>query len=150
MNDNVYSDSVYPDEEMMNMFPQVHKKMMPYIGEAIKLYGNEPLTEDSLNKMSQYVVRKSFAAEPPPQWHSERSLNDIAKSMVLIDLMDGDDDDYGFDGLDGSNDIETQGFFPIFPFFPFFFDGRGFRRRRFRHGSGGHGRPGGHRGGGRR
>ena len=122
---------------MENLYPVVFGRMIPYIDEAIESeaarLGEDMsgLTEESLGRMVQYLLKKSnFIVEPPPHWHNERTLNDIGRALVLDALLfDYADDDAEAMGVKTQSCPYCNSGFPFFPFYPFFpFPRRGFRR----------------------
>jgi hypothetical protein len=80
------------DEDYLRLYPEIHRRVLPYIDEAIDEFdnGGEELNEDSLNRMAQYAVSRSdLLRNPPPQWHNDRSVNDIVRGLLLSGLFGG-------------------------------------------------------------
>ena len=104
---------------------------MPHVDRAIESWdGQSELTHEAVAEMADRAVSDSAIMTMAPFGHSERSVGDVARTLVLAGLA------------------SRWGFFPFFPFYPPFFWGP-FPPRHpgFRPGPGrpGHpGRPGGH------
>ncbi|MDR0462390.1 MAG: hypothetical protein LBG88_03640 [Christensenellaceae bacterium] len=88
-----------------NMQPEIARRMLPHIEEAIDTYDTgDNLSDDDINRMASHVVSASGAAIDPPAGHSVRTANDFARALVLARLA------------------QEAGFSPFFPFYyPFFF-----------------------------
>ncbi|GHV00844.1 hypothetical protein FACS1894211_09190 [Clostridia bacterium] len=98
-------------------YPDIYKRMEPYAAEAVRLYGEEPFGEDALGRMTKYVVSKSnFLRDPPPAWHNERPIDELARWLILNNL-------WGYYG-DGYYDDGYPYYYPAYPW-PIFYGGGG-------------------------
>ena len=72
-----------------NMQPDVARRMLPHIDEAIDTYDtDEDLTEDNLSRMVSHVVSRSGLAVDPPAHHNPRTVNDVARVLLLARLAE--------------------------------------------------------------
>lgn len=140
-----YMDSLSPmnmtmdfAERMERMTPETVSMLMPHVREmtdTVSEDGMYNLTNADISRMSDDAVRRSGLSANMPVGHNSNTLNDLARALVIRELID--------------RDRRRRGFPFFFPFFFFPFDGRGFDHRRdfdrfrdFDHFRGGH--MGGH------
>ena len=118
-------------DRISHMFPDIYKRIMPYIDEAVDALGeNHSLTEDQLNQLTFQVIQSSNIMSHLPFGHNEATIADIVKVLLLTEIYDMYHDDPPFFPV-----IFPFTPFPVSPFFfPFDgrFHGRGRRRRRGR------------------
>ena len=128
-------------EEIKKMYPDVYKKMMPYVEQAVRGIDHK-ISENDLNRLSGIVVANSNMANDPPRGHNNVTIGDIAKLLILSALFDPPADDYYDDYYP-----YYYPYTPPFYFFPFRGGGHRFDGGRGRRGfGGGHGGFGGGRG----
>jgi len=85
----------YP-EASQDMYPDVYKRMKPYVENVTDQFVGESLSEDSLDRMAEEAVAASAMMRDPPRGHNSNTLKDIAKLLVLSRLWDRDRDRYGY------------------------------------------------------
>jgi len=113
-----------------HMYPDVYKKIMPYIDNAVNMLGeNHNLTDDQLNQLTYQVINSSNIMNHLPHNHNETTIADIVKVLLLTAIYNKYQDDPPFFPF-----IYPYAFYPSNPFFfPFGgfrggFRGHGFRR----------------------
>ena len=72
-----------------NMQPDVARRILPHIDEAIDTYDTDDnLSEDNLNRMVSHVINKSGLAIDPPIHHNPRTVNDVARALILARMAE--------------------------------------------------------------
>ena len=73
-------------EKLQQMHPGIYERMLPHAQRAVSGFGaGRNVTEADINRMTNDVVRRSDFRRLPPG-HTNRSLNDIARLLILANL----------------------------------------------------------------
>ncbi|MCL2085211.1 MAG: hypothetical protein FWH06_08155 [Oscillospiraceae bacterium] len=89
-------DQMYDDMEAA--YPEVARRMQPYIDDALETFMGGPITESEIGRMTSDAVHTSGILNDPPRGHSPGTVSDIARTMVLAGLLSplGGPFDYGY------------------------------------------------------
>ncbi|MCL2370507.1 MAG: hypothetical protein FWC80_04705 [Firmicutes bacterium] len=124
---------------IVNMYPDIYKRVLPFVDEAMETYGDgRELDDYALQSMTNHIIARADFHNHPHHGYSDRAVRDIVRALLLSRFIGGC-------GRNCGHRCGSRCDFD-FPFFPFWW-GRGGYRGSFGGGRG-HGR-GGHRGGGR-
>jgi hypothetical protein len=161
MNDYIKNTAPKKTENINELYPDIHKKMLPYVDEAASLYASpDGANEDAVDKMTRHIIIKSNLASNPPYGHNEKTIHDTARGLAIAASAYGGcydcDDDLCDDGF--CDDYYPYPYY--YSYYPYVgrggfglggYGGGGFGRggRGFGRGFGG-GHGGGHFGGGGR
>jgi hypothetical protein len=145
---NDYAKNTIPDKQnkdITELYPDIHKKMLPYADEAAGLYASpNGANEESVDKMTRHILTKSNLINNPPYGHNEKTIRDTARGLAIAASAYGGcydcDDGFCDDGF--CDDYYPYPYYYSYPYFGGGFGGgfgRGF--------GGGRGGFGGGRGG---
>lgn len=70
-----------------DMYPDVHKRMLPHVRDTVQTYGAVDYNEQNLNQMAQNVVQRSGLNADPPRNHNSIGLNDIARALIIAEIL---------------------------------------------------------------
>jgi len=153
-------DEFQLNDVIVNMYPDIYKRVLPFVDEAIDAYGGgRELDDRSLQSMTNHIIARADFHNHPHHGYTDRAVRDIVRALLLSRFISG----CGRNCHHGHSCNRRCDF--DFPFFPFWWGIGGFRGsgggrghgHRGRHGSGrghssgrGHGGRSGHGGRGRR
>ena len=86
--------------ELENLYPEAAHVMLDHIDDVLHTHGAD-VSEVGIMRMSDDLVQRSMMGGDPPRGHSQSTLNDLARLLILQRLIE-------------------QGAVPVFPYAPFF------------------------------